>query len=298
MPDPAAVEEPVTVADSEAEAPPPVDEQAPETETPETPEPTDDAPPSDPPTTRMSATELAALLAELPEEELTSIDPIKSVIARKGESERRRAEAQTAQRIFAERQQYAGTDAVVNDLAAIAREAELDERGNPTIDRSKVESAAARVLERGVGMSVQTLSQLLDTMADESFTLTPDEQDQIEAAKTLFHRNPLDPSPLYRSFLRPFVRSQTAALREEIAADERKKVQREFEAKLELERAKLTGDSRRSSTSATPLAGTPNGRPMTLTEIDAEPMAQWMARPADERSRLIREAEAYARQSR
>lgn len=241
---PEAVAEPVTAAPPEVApepesldapmfAPPAEVEAAPDPEVPPAPyQPTPD--------------DLAAALAGLADDDLEKIAPVTSLLARKNESVRRTTEQKAALARYTEEQQYAGSDAVIRDLAAIAAEAadNPDEYGKPVVDPKLVGRATTAVLARGVAVGVNMLSQLLEEQSGADFTLTQAEKDGIDAAQVLYHRNPLDPTPLYRAFMSPFLRSQESVREAEVVARLTPIIRREEQDRIKAQTAAAAGESR------------------------------------------------------
>ena len=245
---PEAVAEPVTAAPPEVApepesldapmfAPPAEVEVAPEPEVPPAPyQPTPD--------------EIAAALAALGDDDLEKIAPVTSLLARKNESVRRTTEQKAALARYTEEQQYAGSDAVIRDLSAIAAAAadNADEYGKPVVDPKLVGRATTAVLARGVAVGVNMLSQLLEEQSGADFTLTQAEKDGIDAAQVLYHRNPLDPTPLYRAFMSPFLRSQESVREAEVVARLTPIIRREEQDRIKAQTAAAAGESRPDAT--------------------------------------------------
>ncbi|MCR4376071.1 MAG: hypothetical protein NUW22_14605 [Acidobacteria bacterium] len=254
MPDP-IVAEPVTAAapsdapDMEAPdsgpmvAPPTAERDAPEPEA--QPDPIPEGP------------NYEELLAALGDDALRELGPVKSLVARESESMRRKTERAAAAESFTATQQYAGSEAVLNELADAAREAaeNLDDYGRPTVSPEKISKASNAVLARGVAVGVNMLSRYLEEQAGETFTLTKAEQEQIEAAQVLYHQKPLDPTPLFRSWLVPFGRAQQEALREQIRTELTPEIRREEQERIKAAAAEAAGEARAGAPSPTPLNG-------------------------------------------
>ena len=203
-----------------------------------------------------SPEELAAALSGLGDDELEKLAPVTSLVARKNESVRRKTEHEAATKRYTEEQQYAGSDAVISDLTEIARAAaeNADEYGRPVVDPKSVGKATTAVLARGVAVGINMLSQLLEEQSGADFTLTKAETDGIAAAQVLYHRNPLDPTPLYRAFMSPFVRSQTEVQRAELRAELTPVIRREEQDRIRAATAAAAGESR-TATAPTALNG-------------------------------------------
>lgn len=197
------------------------------------------------------------MLEALSDEDLEALAPIKSLVARRNESTRRTTERQAAAESYTAQQQYAGSEAVIADLTAIAREAALspDDNGNPQVAPDKISKAASAVMGRGVAVGINLLSRYLEEQAGESFVLTKAEQDQIEAAQVLYHQKPLDPTPLIRSWMTPFVRAQQENLRTELRAELAPQIRREEQERIKAEAAAAAGEARAGAPSPTPLNG-------------------------------------------
>ena len=199
------------------------------------------------------------------EKELEDIPEIKSLIARKGEGERRKAEHETAARLFAQQQEYAASGQATKDFIDLVAKANTDANGNPQVDPDQANRITGALLGRGVGNAVDHFARVLNEATGDGFTLTADELDGVEGALARYRQKPTDPSPLIRAWLTPYARHVLDSQRESIKAEALKEARAEVEAQTKASKAKAATEARKGK-SPTGV----NGQPVqTKNEWDA-----------------------------
>ena len=213
--------------------------------------------------------DLSALLKGLSDDDLESLPEVKSLVARKGESARQKAEREATAKIEAANQRYLASGEAFNELQKIIADAanNLDMNGMPTVDRNGVNRLFNLMLDGGAVSSVNRIANVFNDVTGESFELTKAEQDQAAAAQLLWAQNKLDPSPLIRAWLPAVLRAHAEQVGEDIEKRVEARLRKEYEAKAKLETAKAATDERKAQPGATVVAGgLPGGT--TGTEMD------------------------------
>ena len=199
------------------------------------------------------------------EKELEDIPEIKSLIARKGEGERRKAEHETTGRLFAQQQEYAASGQATKDFIDLVAQSNTDANGNPQVDQDAATRITGAILGRGVGNAVGHFARVLNEATGEGFALTADEQEGVEGALARYRQKPSDPSPLIRAWLTPYDRHVLDSQRESIKAEAREEARAEVDAELQASKAKTATEARKGK-SPTGV----NGQPVqTKNEWDA-----------------------------
>jgi Tfp pilus assembly protein PilN len=217
---------------------------------------------------------------------------IKDAEARISESYRRRAEhSQRQQRIAAyeeARQQaeaYRATSAFEQIAATVKKAVEDgDEPDFETIKKVVAATNAGGVIEVLEGMEAWTNSFLRST-APKFFASIPDDDPlNIEWSEAKIKRNPAE---LFKVAQKAAYAAGEQAGREAGKADAEKEIKARQAARQKTEQIR-TADATRS-TQGRPTQNLTNGVPkrLTLQEIDAMPMAEWMRIPREEQSRLL-----------
>ena len=137
----------------------------------------------------------------LSDDELENLPEVKSLVARKGESARQKAERENTAKIEAANQRFLASGEAFNELQRLATEATVDDNGLPVVDRAKANRLFNLMLDGGSTAAVTQIANVLNDVAGEGFELTKAEQDQAAAAQVLWAQNKLDPSPLLRAWL-------------------------------------------------------------------------------------------------
>lgn len=217
-------------------------------------EPTDAAPTEDAPAE--TAPSIADLLKNLSEDELAELPEVKSLVARRGESARQRAERETTTKLFAQQQQHVGSqefrDAMRQAVAAAAD-------GTGEVDQAKLDEMSSGLMSHGAHTAVTVLAQLLSEETGKDFALTAEEKELSEAAQVRYMQNPLDPSPLFRAWLKPYLRARSeATTTEAVTAADKAGYDRglkEGRAQAQVETAKKAQTDRKAEPGVTPIAG-------------------------------------------
>ena len=208
---------------------------------------------------------LLELIKGKSEKELEDIPEVKSLIARKGEGERRKAEHETAARLFAQQQEYAASDQATKDFVDLIAQSNTDANGNPQVDPEHAGRITGAILGRGVSTAVDHMARVLNEATGDGFKLTADESEAVEGAIARYHQKPTDPSPLIRAWLTHYARHILDSQRESNKAEALKEARAEVEAESKASKAKAATEGRKGK-SPTGV----NGQPVqTKNEWDA-----------------------------
>lgn len=259
-PPPEAPTQPLTEApdqsDAFAQTSPPDQagsEQPPETDTSETPP----APPAKP--------KLADL--GLTDEDLESDPAIQSILARREESVRRTSERRALAEAAAARSEFVASGRAVDSLRQLAQAATFDDNGQPVIAREHVERVTGDILSAGAGNAVSVVGSVLGDDLPEGFTVTAEEQAALDGARALVDRNPLNPEPLFREWLRVRDRARDATREAEMLERVERQAAQRAQARAAEESARQNRDQVRGAPGPTNITGSPPGRAHDLTTL-------------------------------
>lgn len=207
--------------------------------------------------------DLSALLKGLSDDDLENLPEVKSLVARKGESARQKAEREATAKLEAANQRYLASGEAFNDLQRMIASAanNLDDNGMPVVDRNQVNRLFNLMLDGGAAASVTRIADVLNDVTGEGFELTKAEQDQAAAAQVLWAQNKLDPSPLLRAWLPAVLRAHETKVEGDVRKRVEREVRAEYEAKAKLDTAKAATDQSKSQPGATVVAGGAPGQP-------------------------------------
>lgn len=241
--------------------------------------------------------DISELIRSIPSEKLVEHDAVKGLIARERESARQKAEHETTTKMFAEQQKYVVSGQAEAALQALAEAAadNLDDRGRARIDQNEVKRLTAALLSHGASVSVNQLANVLAEEVGDGFSLSEAEQNSITLAQQRYMQNPLDPSALQRAWLAPLKRAWVEHERENIRSEVRAEIKREQEAAQKAAKAAAAAAARKDSPAPTSVSGVASPPPMTIEQIEAIPTNQWLAKPREERTRLLAEAQEFRR---
>jgi len=228
---------------------------------------TDDLPAAE---TEPARPNLSELLKGLSDEDLESLPEVKSLVARKGESSRQKAEREATAKIEAANQRYLASGEAFTELQRLAAEATLDDNGLPVVDRAKANRLFNLMLDGGSTAAVTQIANVLNDVTGEGFELTKAEQDQAAAAQVLWAQNKLDPSPLLRAWLPAVLRAHTTKVKGDLRKEVEAEVRKEYDAKSKLDTAKAATDGRKAQPGATVV---PGGAPGQATGTEFEQAA-------------------------
>lgn len=216
--------------------------------------------------------DLSALLKGLSDDDLENLPEVKSLVARKGESARQKAERESTAKIEAANQRYLASGEAFNDLQRMIADAanNLDYNGMPVVDRNQVNRLFNLMLDGGAAASVTRIADVLNDVTGEGFELTKAEQDQAAAAQVLWAQNKIDPSPLLRAWLPAVLRAHETKVEGDVRKRVEREVRAEYEAKAKLDTAKAATDQSKSQPGATVV---PGGMPGGTTGTEMEQAA-------------------------
>lgn len=249
------VAEPAVAADETAVLPDSIEEvtePTPETETAaQTPETDAPAAPAE------VEVDLTGLLAKLGDDDLESLEPVKSLLNRKSESARRKTEHEIARRTAQERDTWAQSGQWTADLAAALT---LDELGNPRVDTRKVNTVANGLLGVTVHSTMTAIGQVVDSLVSRDLQVPREVQSEIEDATREFMINPTQGKDrLVRSWMKVVALDAVEAAKPEIEKTLRKQWEKEREV-TEKARATAKADQANAAAgTATRVAGGASG---------------------------------------
>lgn len=172
----AAVEDTAALPDESVEG------DAPETETtplaPET-APAKQEEPTEP--------DIVGLLSKFDDKDLESLEPVKSLLNRKQESQRRTTEHELARRTAAERETWAQSGQWTADLASALA---VDEFGSPKVDNRKVNAVANGLLGYSIHNTMSAMGQIVDSTVSRELKVPREIQSEVEDATREFMLNP------------------------------------------------------------------------------------------------------------
>lgn len=211
-------------------------------------------------------------LAELglTDEDLEADPAIQSILARREEGVRQRSERVALAQAAAARSQWVASGQAADQLRNLALQAAtaFDDNGQPTLQREQVEAVTGDILSSGAGHAVSVFGSVLGDDLPEGFTLTNEEQTALEAARAQVDRNPLNPEPLTREWLRVRDRARDATLEAAMLERVERTAAQRTQARAAEETARQTREQMRGAPGPTNINGTPPGRSYDLSTLE------------------------------
>lgn len=226
--------------------------ETPENEVTDTPETDTPAPEA----TEQSKPDISALLGELNDDELVELPRFKDVLSKRQESARRKSERETSERLHSEKDRWVTQGQWVADLSAAYA---VDDMGNVQVDTKRVNritgDLAAYALNNAAGSVINNVNAAVDAVLPSGFTVTRDEQSELQELFADFKADPAKISPYVGQLLKVAQRSAIEEATPGIIAAERKVWEKEQATKAKAASVKSADDANAESGTPTNVGG-------------------------------------------
>ena len=248
----AAVEEPQVEDSTIGGIVEPDASETPETDDVETPETDKPAPEA----TEQPKPDISALLGELDDDGIEALPQVKALLSRRQESARRKSERETSERLRSEKDQWVTQGQWVADLSAAY---EVDDVGNVQVNTKKVNQItgdlASYALNNAAGSVINNVNAAVDAVLPSGFTVTRDEQTELQELFADFKADPSKASPYVGQLIKVAQRAAIEDATPGIIAAERKVWEKEQATKAKAASVKEADDANAESGTPTNVGG-------------------------------------------